>query len=267
MSPDDGEGGDKNTVNTPVWRRFLPLIVIVAAMVVVWQMGLHKYLSLEALVAHRAALETFIAENFALALLAFMGSYIVAVALSLPGAVILTIAGGLLFGWAIGGTATVLAATIGATLIFLAAKTSLGESLRSKAGPFLDKLATGFAEDAFNYLLFLRLVPAFPFWLINLAPAFLGVSLRTFFGATLIGIIPGTFAFSYFGTGLGSVIEAQKSTHEACLAGDPSGTNCAMVLDFSTLITPHLIGSFVALGVVALIPVAIKKLRERRSAG
>lgn len=248
-------------------KRTLPLVVLLAAMVVVWMTGLHRYLSLQALVENRAGLEAFIADNIVLALAAYVLIYVTTVALSLPGASFLTIAGGLLFGWLIGGTVTVLAATAGATLIFLIARTSLGSFLRSKAGPFLDRLAKGFEEDAFNYLLFLRLVPAFPFWLVNLAPAFLGVPLGTFIVATLVGIIPGTFAFSVVGSGLGSVVDAQETAYRDCLEGDPTGESCSVSLDPGSLVTPGLLAAFAALGVVALIPVVVKKLRGRRQVG
>ncbi|MEM9206533.1 MAG: TVP38/TMEM64 family protein [Pseudomonadota bacterium] len=241
-------------------KRFLPLILIIAAMAIAFQLGLHRYLSIESIVEHRESLQGFVDANLVPALLVFIGVYAGAVALSLPGAVILTIAGGLLFGWLIGGFATVFAATIGATLIFLAAKTSFGDTLRAKAGPFLDKLASGFESDAFNYLLFLRLVPAFPFWLVNLAPAFLGVPLRTYMIATFIGIIPGTFAFSFIGSGLDSVIAAQKTAYEECVSA--GNTGCSVSLDPGSLITPEILMAFAALGVAALIPVAIKRFRK-----
>jgi uncharacterized membrane protein YdjX (TVP38/TMEM64 family) len=112
----------------------------------------------------------------------------------LPGAAVLTLAGRFLFGWFWGGLASMIAATIGAVLVFLIARTALGEPLAARAGPWLAKLRQGFQEGAFNYLLFLRLVPIFPFWLVNLAPALLGVSFWTYTLATIIGIIPGSFA-------------------------------------------------------------------------
>ena len=258
-----GEGG-KPTL-CAVLKRYAPIAAIVLAMGVVWQTGAYRLLSAEALFRHHDTLNDMVTDNLAISVLGYMVLYVVTVALSLPGAVILTIAGGFLFGWAIAGTATVVAATLGAALIFLAARTALGDMLKARAGPFLAKLRDGFAEDAFHFLLFLRLVPVFPFWLVNLAPAFLGVTLRTFIAATLIGIIPGTFAFSCFGAGLRSVIEAQADAYGACLAAHPDGTGCNAAIDTSSLITPQLIGAFVALGIVALIPVVVKKLRKRRS--
>jgi uncharacterized membrane protein YdjX (TVP38/TMEM64 family) len=120
----------------------------------------------------------------------------------------------------------------------------------------------GFRDDAFNYLLFLRLVPLFPFWLVNLAPALFNVKLVTFVAATLLGIIPGTFAFAFLGSGLDSIIAAQQAAYQACLAAGRG--DCEMRFEAGALLTPELIIAFVALGVVALIPVAVKRVRARR---
>src|SRR5204863_6899077 len=135
-----------------------------------------------------------------------------------PGSLFMTIAGGILFGVAVGGIATVISATIGATIIFLIAKSACGENLVRRAGPLACKLADGFKADAFNYLLFLRLVPAFPFFLVNLVPALAGVKLATFIAATAIGVLPAAFAFAFFGSGLDSVLAAQEVAYRACLA-------------------------------------------------
>ena len=158
--------------------RWLPLLVIVALMSLAFAMGWHKYLSFKTIGLNYEALKTYIAGHTLLALLAYMLLYIVVVALSLPGGLVMTLAGGLLFGWQLGIPATVVAATIGATILFLAVKSSFGELLAAKAGPSLAALREGFQKNAFNYLLFLRLVPAFPFVVVNLAPALLGVKFQ-----------------------------------------------------------------------------------------
>jgi uncharacterized membrane protein YdjX (TVP38/TMEM64 family) len=134
--------------------------------------------------------------------------------------------------------------------------------LAKKAGPFLAKISAGFADDAFNYLLFLRLVPAFPFWLVNIAPALANVKLRTYVIATFLGIIPGTFAFAFVGAGLDSIITAQQTAHAQCLT-QKSVAECPFDLSISSLITPQLLLAFAALGVVALIPVVLKKWKAR----
>src|SRR5262249_48846660 len=147
----------------------------------------------------------FIATHAVSALAAFVGLYVVAVALSIPCALFLTIAGGVLFGAVTGGIAAMIGSTLGATVLFLVARNACGETLIRRAAPLGSKLADGFRADAFSYLLFLRLVPAFPFFLVNIVPAIVGVKLSTFVLATLIGIVPATFAFAFFGSGLDSI--------------------------------------------------------------
>jgi len=254
------------------WRRWLPLVLIVVAMVVAIRQGWHRQLTLESLIAHEEMLRAFIQSNLAGALAIYAAVYVVVVALSLPGGLLLTLAGGFLFGWLAGGLVTVVAATLGATLIFLIARSSVGEALARRAGPRLAALKNGFQSDALHYLLFLRLVPVFPFWLVNIAPALLGVRLGTYVIGTLVGIVPGTFAFAFVGAGLDSVIDAQRDSFEACLAdaaarGQDPAAVCDLGLDPSALVTPGLLAALAALGVLALIPIAAKKVLGRRASG
>lgn len=248
-------------------KRWLPLIALAAAMLAARTFGLQEYLSFKTIGLNYDSLQAFIAEHFLAAIGLYMLTYIAVVALSLPGGLFMTLSGGLLFGWKIGAPATVIAATIGATLIFLIAKTSFGESLAAKAGPWIGKLKDGFNENALSYLLFLRLVPAFPFVVVNLAPALLGVPLRTYVLGTFLGIIPGTTAFSVAGAGLGSVVASQNALYQACLAKNPGGGDaaCPYTIDTSALITPELLAAFALLGVVALIPIALKRWSPSRA--
>jgi uncharacterized membrane protein YdjX (TVP38/TMEM64 family) len=255
----------------PGWSlaKLAPLAILIAVMGVAYAFGLHKYLSFETIGMNYDALKTFIARNLVAAVLLYMLAYMVVVALSLPAGLLMTLAGGLFFGWQIGAPATVIGATAGATLIFLIAKTSLGEALARQAGPWLARLQDGFKENALSYLLFLRLVPVFPFAVVNLAPAFLGVPLRTYVIGTLLGIIPGTTAFSVAGAGLGSVVEAQNAIHKSCLAkagAAAAAKACEYKIDTSALVTRELILAFALIGVVALIPVALKKWKQRHAA-
>jgi uncharacterized membrane protein YdjX (TVP38/TMEM64 family) len=137
----------------------------------------------------------------------------------------------------------VIAATCGATVVFLIARTALGDSLRQKAGPAMRRMEAGFRENALNYLLFLRLIPVFPFWLVNLVPAFLGVPLATYVLATLVGIIPGSLVYASVGNGLGTVFEA---------GGRP---------DLGIIFEPEIILPILGLAVLAILPVAYKKIR------
>jgi uncharacterized membrane protein YdjX (TVP38/TMEM64 family) len=246
-------------------RRWLPLAVIAAVSIVAFAAGWHRLISVETLVRHHAALHAFIQEYSVAAVAIYVAVYVVVVALSLPGGLVLTLVGGVLFGGMVGGAAALVGATIGATILFLIAKSAFGEHLARRAGPAAEKLAEGFRSDAFHYLLFLRLVPVFPFFLVNLVPALAGVSLSTFVAATVIGIIPATFAFAFVGAGLDSAIRAQGEIYHACLAA--LRTDCRLDFDIKAAVTPELLAALAALGVVALIPVAVKRLRARRMAG
>ena len=242
-------------------RRFAPLIVLAAAMALVFAMGWHHHLSLKTIGLNYELLKGFVENNLAPALLLYALAYIAVVALSLPGGLVMTLSGGLLFGWQIGAPTTIVAATIGATIVFLVVRSSLGGGLAERAGPAVAKLRNGFQENAFSYLLFLRLVPAFPFFVVNIVPALLGVKLGTYVAATLLGIIPGTTAYSFAGYGLATVVEAQNKVYKDCLANAASAgaPKCEYKIDTSQLMTKELIIAFIALGVVALIPVAIKR--------
>jgi uncharacterized membrane protein YdjX (TVP38/TMEM64 family) len=243
-------------------RRWLPLLALGLLVGLACVAAARGGISLEALVAHRDAIDAFVAGHRVLALLAYIGIYIVAVALSVPGAVLLTISGGFLFGIVAGAGAAVIGATIGATLIFLVARTALGEPLLRRAGPRAQQLAQGFREDAFSYLLFLRLVPAFPFFLVNLVPAFAGVRLGPFVAATALGVIPAALVYAFAGTGLDSVIAAQKYTFQDCLAA--GRLDCRLAFDAKDVLTPQLLGALVALGLLALVPVVVRRWLARR---
>ncbi|WP_334128305.1 TVP38/TMEM64 family protein [Sneathiella sp.] len=241
--------------------RLLPLALVALAIAAFFAFGLDNYLTFRALSENRDRLLDFVASHYVAAAMLYMSIYIAVVALSLPGGLLMTVTGGFLFGWVAAGVMTVIAATLGATLIFLIAATSLGTPLRARAGPWLKKLEAGFAENAMSYLLFLRLVPLFPFWLVNVAPAFLGVRTGTYILGTLIGIIPGTFAFAYLGGGLDSIIRQQQATYSACM--EAGRANCALDFQISSLLTGEMLVAFAALGVLALVPVIVKKLRGR----
>lgn len=249
---------------TVALKRWLIVAGFVAVGVAGWKLGLADKLRPEALIAHHETLTGFVAAKGALAALVAVLVYAGAVALSFPGAALLTVACGLLFGPWLGGALAVVGATLGAAVVFIIARTALGDALTRRAGPAVARMADGFKADAFSYLLFLRLVPAFPFWLVNLAAALLGVAPGVFVLATAIGIVPATFAFAFAGAGLSSVVAAQASALSACRAA--GGTDCRASLDMGTLITPELLMAFVALGVLALIPIIARRLKRARPA-
>ncbi len=227
--------------NSATLIKLLILALFVGGVIAFFAFGGQKYLNLETLKANRDALIQYAEQHYALALLIGFLIYTVSTALSLPGGLILSLAVGLVFGRWAGTVLIVFAATLGATLVFLAARYLFADMARRKIGGLAQKINEGFTQDAFNYLLFLRLVPLFPFWLVNLAPAFTNVSLKTYITATAIGIVPGTFVFANLGQNLGRI----SSTKD--------------------LLTPPIIGAFVLLGVFALIPVLYKKLKAKNN--
>ncbi|MEM8551112.1 MAG: TVP38/TMEM64 family protein [Pseudomonadota bacterium] len=237
--------------------RLWPLAVIVLALVAGYAAGLHRYFSLDSIIMEHEALQAWVRGNTVVAAFSYTLLYVVAVAVSFPGASFLTIAGGLLFGVFLGSLLTVLGATAGASIIFLVAKTSLGAPLRARAGAFTRKLAQGFENNAFSYLLSLRLQPIFPFWLINVAPALFNVPLTTYAIATALGIIPGVIAYSLLGDGLGAVIAAQEAANPGCAQ---AGT-CE--IDLQALVSPLLIAALLAMSLVALLPMMVGKLRRK----
>lgn len=251
-------GGPRGT-RAAGFARWLPVLLLVALALVVYATGLHEKLSLERVIREHENLKAAVAEAGPAAVLVFIAIYVAVVALSIPGASLLTMVAGFLFGWFPGGIWTVIAATAGATVIFVIARSALGRPLRARAGPFLSRLGEGFREDALSYLLFLRLVPIFPFWLVNIAPALFDVPLRTYVLASFVGMIPGTFAYTLVGAGLDSLIAAQEAANPGCAA---AGT-CE--IDLAALLTPTMVAALMALGVLALMPPVLKRLRRRRA--
>lgn len=226
-------------------KRLIPVMVIALAIAVFFTFDLGHYLSFESLASHHHDLVQHVESNVVLAALTYMGIYILVVVFSLPGGLIMTLTGGFLFGAALGATLAVLGATIGATMLFLVAKTSLGDFLLAKAGNTVKKLQAGFEANVWSYMFFLRLVPIFPFFLVNLAPAFLGVPLRVYVVATLLGMIPAAFIYALAGSGLGRVFEQ-------------GGT-----FSVGSILTPEMMGAFIGLGLLALVPAIYKRFANR----
>ena len=227
-------------------KRLLPLGVLLLGAAAILVLDLDRYLTFEALRENRVVLLDFVAERRLVALLAYVAIYVTVVAMSLPGAAMMTIAGGFLFGVVQSSICVVIGATMGATILFLIAKTALGDPLRAKAGPWLKTLEEGFQKNALNYLLFLRLVPIFPFFVVNLVPAFLGVRLGTYVIATGLGIIPAVVVFSLVGAGLGSIFDSGEQFTPG------------------SVLTPQVIAGLFGLAALALIPLLYKRVWNRR---
>ncbi len=227
------------------FRRYAPVLAIAAGLLLGYAFGLHHYLSLDYLAQQRDGMRTLVAEAPIAAPLIFAVLYALAVAFSFPAASILTIFSGFLFGWCLGGVVAICAATTGATLLFLAARTAFGGFLRRRVGSWGARLAEGFRANAFGYLLVLRLAPFIPFVAVNIAPALFDVRLRTFVAATLLGIMPAAFAYAWLGEGVDSVLVAAKA----------SGRNVGL----ADLVTPELTIAFGALAAVAAVAALVKR--------
>ncbi|HET7033684.1 MAG TPA: TVP38/TMEM64 family protein [Casimicrobiaceae bacterium] len=214
------------------------LVIVVAAFFVFHG---ERYLTLDTVKANRDALLAFTNAHYVAALAIAFAVYVLATAFSLPGGLVLSLTMGFLFGRWVGTVLVVIAATIGATLVFVAARYLFADAARRRMGALGEKINAGFTENALSYLLFLRLVPLFPFFLVNLAPAFTTIGVRTFVVGTLIGIIPGSFVFVNLGQTLGRIDS------------------------LSGLLSTETIAAFVLLGLLALAPVVVRKMRSPRA--
>ena len=223
--------------------RVVLALLFAAAVAAFFALGGYRYLTLDTIKGNRDALLAFTQAHYAQALVIAFFVYVAAAAFSLPGGLLLSLTCGFLFGRWAGTVLVVLAATIGATLLFVAARYVFADAARKRLGTLGEKINAGFTRDAFSYMLFLRLVPAFPFFLVNLAPAFTSIPLRTFVLATFIGIIPGTFVFVNLGETLGRIDSLQG------------------------LVSWETLGAFALLGILALVPIVVRRRSSRAAPG
>jgi uncharacterized membrane protein YdjX (TVP38/TMEM64 family) len=228
-------------------KRFGPLLVLLALVALALASGVTNHLSLDELRANREALNAFVIANRWMALAVFVGVYIAVAALSLPGALFLTLAGGLLFGPWLGGAASLIAATTGASIVFMICRTAFGGVLAKKAGSGLARLEEGIAKDAFSYLLVLRLVPAAPFFVVNIAAGLVRIPLVTFILASLIGMAPGSLVYSSLGSGL---------NHAFATGQEPN---------LSIIFQPQILLPLVGLALLSLLPIVVRKIRGKKA--
>ena len=226
-------------------RLWLPAL-LVTGLAIFLASGAHRFVQWEVIALHYGQIKSWATSQLALAGIGFLVSYAVAVAFSLPVALPLTLTGGAVFGW-LALPLVLTGATVGAGLVFIAVRTALGDVARRRAGPFLARLEDGFSTNAFSYLLALRLIPVAPFWVINIVPALTRMTLRSYLAATFIGIAPGTAVFVSVGHGLDHVLAAGRTP------------------DLEILASPAVVGPLVALGLLALMPVAWKRIRAARN--
>lgn len=230
------------------FSRYLPMIAILVV-AVIGAFTLKDYLSFDALRDNREALIAFRDSNYLVAALGFLAIYIAIVGFSLPGGTIATLTGGFLFGTTFGAMFNVTGATIGATLIFLAARYGFGAKLGAKlenSEGAIKKIKDGIDENQWSMLFILRLVPVVPFFIANLIPAFLEVPLHRYVISTFFGIIPATFVFTSVGAGLGEVFAKGESP------------------DLGIIFEPHILLPILGLGALALLPVVIKAITGKK---
>jgi uncharacterized membrane protein YdjX (TVP38/TMEM64 family) len=230
----------------PMWRRLLPVAILLLGLALFLLLGLERHFSFETLSRHHAELTAWVSAHHVVAELAFVVGYAVAVAFSLPIAMLLTPLGGFLFGTWAGAFLSVIAATLGSVAVFMAARTAFYDLFHARAGAALARLEDGFRRDSFSYLLFLRLVPVFPFWLVNIVPALLGMRLDRFILATAIGIVPAACVYAGVGSGFGMLFEKGE------------------VPDFGIIFHWRILGPLMGLAALSLVPVLYTYLKSRR---
>lgn len=238
------EHGTKNKLSL---RRMLPLLAIAAAAVLGF-VFLRDYLSFQSLADNRETLNAWRESNYVLAILTFIGCYVLIVGFSLPGATVLTLSGGFLFGVFPGVFFNVAGASIGATCIFLAAKFGLGDALQTRldsSSGTVTKIRDGIRANEIPFLFLMRLVPAFPFFAANLVPALVGVSLRNFVFTTFFGIMPGALVYTWVGSGLGEVFARGETP------------NLGIIFEWQIL------GPILALCALATLPIFLKMFKKK----
>ncbi len=226
------------------FKKLLPLLLIISAIILAYVFELHRFLSYASLKEHHEMLKAWTQAHLLLSILTVAGIYIVVVALSLPVATSITLFSGYLFGTFLGGTVVIVSASIGACIIFLVVRYALADWIAGRSHQWLKKLEQGFQENAFNYLLFLRLVPLFPFWVVNVAPALLNMRLRSYFVATFFGIIPGSLVYTALGNSLNALLAEDKTP------------------DIGIIFQPNVFVPLLLLGLLALVPVLYRKLKH-----
>lgn len=229
-----------------VVRRLAPVLLLVLVFVLVWKSGLTDYLSLDALRRHRTQLADYTSAHPVLSLLAYVAVYIVVVVFSIPGALIMTLTGGMLFGAWLGGAAAITSATVGATVIFLIGRSSYGGLLRARAGGVVARIVDGFERNAASYLLTMRLIPGVPFFAVNLAAGLVHMRVLTYVVITVIGIMPGSLIYASIGSSLVTVFARGEEPN------------------LSLIFEPHVLGPLLGLAALSLLPVAYRAWRARR---
>ena len=257
------QAGPSGRKRRTVWLRWLPLILLACASIAVLVSGVVHLVDLDRLMASRAWLHAAVAEHRPRAVALAAAIYVCSVVVSVPASLVLTMVCGFLFGTVTGALIAICSATTGAVIVFSIGRNAARDLIVRRTQSRLGRFAEGFRRDAFGYVAFLRLLPLFPFWMTNLAPAAFGVPLRTFALATLLGLTPGAFVYAATGAGLEDLFAAHEAAKTACLArGDPV---CDAALDLRNLVTPSMVAGLGALAAFALLSIGLRKWVERRT--
>lgn len=243
------------------WLRYLPLVLLLAGGAVVFGLGLHRHISLESALLHSESLDRLVEASPVSAFAIYLGIYSAAIVFAIPGAVVFTMFGGFLFGWFFGAMGGILGSTLGGAVTVLIGSTSLGRSLEQAALPRFQKLATGFRNGAFGYILLLRLIPVVPYIAINVASGLFRVPLKTFVAATVIGIAPIAFSFGFIGSGLDHAIDKQLLAFRACEAANAG--SCRIEFDPAHFLSPELMIGLLLVTALASLPLVFRKRLAR----
>jgi uncharacterized membrane protein YdjX (TVP38/TMEM64 family) len=236
-------------------------VALAAGVAYVFVSGSYRMISYEVLLQNYEILARFVAEQGFVAILMFGAIYASAVALSVPCALVMTLTAGVLFGTWVGAGVALIGSSLGACVLFLIARTTIGRALALRAGPAVARLTSSFRKDAFNYLLMLRLTPIIPFWIVNLAPALIGVRFGTFAAATFIGMTPTTLAIASAAAGLSGVVKAQAAELRTCR--ESGAANCTANFDPSSLLSTQTALALVFLATLSLVPVLVRRWKAR----
>lgn len=229
--------------------RFLPIVILLGVLLTGLLLGWQRYFTLDYLAGAREGIRAFAGEKVLLAALIYVLGYAAAVSVAFPATWLLTLAGGFVYGIVPGGLLAAIGATIGASILFWAARTAFGDSLRQKAGGFVDRAARGFEKSAFSYMLAMRLAPVLPFSVVNVLPALFKVKFRSYFLATLIGILPGALVYASIGQGLETVLIEVAASGRA--------------VSLSDLVTPGLSLGLLGLALLAMVQPVYAFVRSR----
>ena len=228
-------------------KRLVPIIILTLGLILFFAFDLGRFISFSVIAENYTEITRWVKGHYTLAVATFFMIYIISVAFSLPIASLLTLVGGAVFG-IVAAPVIILGASLGALILFLAARGAFADVLTKKAGPFMGKIKDGFDDQPFLWLLALRLIPLAPFWAVNIAPALLGMKTAQYFIATLIGIAPGTTVYVLVGGGFDAILAAGK------------------VPDLTTLSDPRILLPLAGLGLLALIPIVAKKIFKKETA-